>query len=380
MKNQLSLLIFLLMAMGLAACNGQDPQKKASEQTYVVKKEPFAKTLYFTGTIQPLRETALTNPVEAVIEDMFCHYGQAVKKGEIIFTLNSPELQKQYNDVLTDYLRAKDNYSVTKAKFAGTQELWNAGLLAKNSYLSEKSNLDITRISLMQTTRKLNEILEKMNEGLELNLSSLKAANFEKVKQILARQHNLIHLRAPSDGVLLFPPKTNESKDKLGVGSAVKAGQVIALIGDLNGISLEIDITEVDINQIHPGMPATITGIALGKNVLHGEIVAVNAQASNVSDSSLPSFKAIVAVKTLTPQQQAWVKVGMSATIALSIASDEQLLIPIAAIKQEKGKSVVSLKTSKGLWMNKIITTGEALAEKVIVLSGLQAGDVVSYG
>src|SRR5262245_41057815 len=114
MKTGLILLIASLAAF-LAGCGGSVEQKKRALQTYVVKAEPLNKTLYFTGTIKPLRESTLTSPMSAVVEKIHYHYGQEVKKGDLVFTLNSSELQKQYNDTLTEFLKAKDNYSVARA-------------------------------------------------------------------------------------------------------------------------------------------------------------------------------------------------------------------------------------------------------------------------
>lgn len=378
MKNWLILLIIALPSL-LTGCGSSGEQKKTT-QTYVVKTESMHKTLYFTGTIQPLHESTLTSPMDAVVEKMHYHYGQPVKKGDVVVTLNSSELQKQYNDTLTDYLKAKDSYTVAQAKFTGTQELWDAGLLSKNNFLSEKSSLDTARVSLMQATRKLTEILEKMDDGSGQNLSALSIAEFNKVRQALTRKHNLIPLKAPTDGVLLYPPKSSDDKTgKLNVGSAVKSGQVIALIGDLSGISVEIDVPEIDIDKIHSGMQATITGIALGKQVLKGELVAVNAQASATTGGNLPSFSAVVEVKTLNEAQRPWIKVGMSASIEIAIDSDKQLLIPITAVKQEKGNSVVKLQSNDGSIRTRIVTTGAAQVDKVVIASGLRVGDVVSY-
>ncbi len=72
------------------------------------------------------------------------------------------------------------------------------------------------------------------------------------------------------------------------VGSTIKSGQVIALIGDLKGISVEIDVPEIDIDKIRPGMQATISGVAFGRHQLKGKLVAVNAQASNTSTEDYP--------------------------------------------------------------------------------------------
>jgi len=368
-----------LIALALISCGDKDKQKTALT-SYKVRSQPLHKTLHFTGTVQPLKESTLTSPMESVVETMNFHYGQLVKKGDIVLTLISNELQKQYNDTLTEYLKAKDSYTIAKAKFVGTQDLWKSGLLSKNNYLSEKSGVDTARVALMQSTRKLTEMLERMEETNAQNLSTLSLSDFDKVRKILTSNHNLIRIKAPNDGVILYPPKSGEDKaTRVSVGSLVKSGQVIALVGDLSGISVEIDVPEIDIDKIRPGMNATITGVAFGRHLLKGKLVAVNAQASNTSSGGLPSFTAVVEVSTLTTKQQRWIKVGMSAAIELNVDSENQLLIPIAAVKREKGNSIVNLQVAKGAPQKRIITTGAAQADSVVIESGLQAGDVVVY-
>ncbi len=375
-------ILLILVLANLGACG--EEKKQESEvvvQNYTVTAKPLHKVLHFTGTVQPIRENSVVSPMEAVVETMNFHYGQMVKKGEVVLTLTSTELQKQYNDTLTDYLKAKDNYSITRAKFTGTKELWSAGLLSKNNYLSEKSGVDTARVTLMQASRKLTELLEKMDENNDsLHLSNLSLADFDKIKKILTANHNLIHLKATGDGVMLYPPKSGEDKTtRITVGSTVKSGQVIALVGDLKGISVEIDVPEVDIDKIHPGMKATINGVAFGRHQLNGTLVVVNAQASNASSGGLPSFTAVVEVTHLSAEQQRWIKVGMSASIELNVDSEKQLLIPIAAVKREQGNSVVRIKNQQGRIEKRVVTTGPAQADTVVIETGLKEGDVVVY-
>lgn len=374
------LLLIAFSSVLLGCGSGSVPQTKLVVKAYTVQKETIHKTLYFTGIVQPLREHTLTSPMEAVVEAMPYHYGQQVKKGDVVFTLNSAELQKQYNETLTEYLKAKDNYTVARAKFTGTEDLWQAGLLSKNNYLSEKSSLNNTRVTLMQATRKLTEMLEKMGSGKYQDLSHLSFAEFDKVRLALAGKHNLIQIKSPGDGVLLYPPKASDDKGgRLTVGSSTKAGQVLALIGDLSGICVEIDVPEVDIDKIKPGMSATIHGVAFAKQELKGELATVNAQATAGNGGSLPSFTAVVEVKALDKQQQSLVKVGMSASIELAVDSTDKLLIPISAVKQKRGQSVVQVVAPNGKTSEHQVTTGAARADKVVIDSGLKAGDVITY-
>ena len=374
-----SVILLALMSL-LVACNGTSSHKKNTEKTAKATTVTLHKTLYFTGTIQPLHESTLTSTVDAVVESMHYHYGQSVEKGDVVFTLNSAELQRQYNDTLTDYLKAKDSYTMATTKFTGTEDLWNAGLIAKNNYLNEKSSLNTARITLMQATHKLSEMLEKIGEARDETLSSLSFAEFDKVRLALSRPHHLIHLKAPGKGILLYPPKTSgESSERIKTGSAIKAGQVLALLGDLSGVSVEIDIPEVDITEVKPGMTATIRGVAFGKLPLKGHLVSINAQASNANTngSALPSFTAIVEVKSLTKEQQALLKVGMSADVELTINGADKLMVPIAAIQQKNGKSMVQIIKTDGTKNMSPVITGPVSNNQVEIESGLKPGDEV---
>lgn len=372
--------IVLFFTCLLGACSKPTSQPKTALKSYVVKQSTIHKTMHFTGVIQPLNENALITPMDAVVETIHYSYGQRVKKGELVFTLSSDELQRQYNDTLTDYLRAKDSYSIARAKFTGTHELWNAGLLAKNNYLSEQSSLTTARVSLMQASNKLTTLTKKMQTESPDDLSHLSFSEFKKVRLALTTQHNVIQIKSPSQGVLLYPPASEDGLSK-GVksGMNIKAGQVLGMMGDLSGIRVEINVPEVDINEVKQGMSASIHSVAFGKHVLKGHLVTVNAQASVNGNGGLPTFTAIIEVRSLTKAEQAWMKVGMSAEIELAVDTQNRLLIPIAAVIPEQGSSWVNVYATNGALTKRAVTTGAISADSVVIEAGLGLGDVVVY-
>ena len=379
-KGLIAVIIFGAITGLLMRCSPHNTTSNTKSIRYSVGAAPLHQSLFFTGIIQPLNEMALTCPIDAVVETMPYHYGQFVERGEIVLTLNSSELEKQYNDTLTDYLKSKDNFGVVQARFNGTQELWSAGLISKNNYLSEKSSLNTARIALLQSTQKLTEMLKKMDETGNQDLSTLNMAEFNKVQQALTGHHNLIHLKAPTQGVLLYPPKAGEDKsNRVAVGSTLKSGQVIALIGNVTGIHVEIDIPETDINKIHKGMSAQITGAALGKYSLKGHVVSINTQAIPGNTGASPFFSATVEVSNLTTEQRAGIKIGMSAAIELMIDEENQLLIPIKAIRQDNDKRLVTVHNKDGTEETREVLTGVATADQVVIERGLRAGEVVMY-
>ncbi|MDP3561536.1 MAG: efflux RND transporter periplasmic adaptor subunit [Legionellaceae bacterium] len=371
--------IFLLSSL-MPACDKPASHLKPELKSYVVQESIIQKKLHYSGSIHPLTENLVITPMEAVIETIHAHYGQAVKKDQILFTLNSAELQRKYNETLINYLKAKNSYHIARTKFTGTNELWKAGLLSKNNYINEKSSLLAERVAFMQASQNLYALfdqgeIEERNECTKLSLRQ-----FDKVRLALIKNHNQIQLKSPSDGVLLYAFKSDDNTSlRVQTGMALKSGQVLGLIGDMQGIRVEIDIPEVDINDIKIGMKAMIHGIAFNKQSLNGRLVAVNAQATVKGNDGLPTFTAVIEVHGLSKEQQALIKVGMGCEIELFGESTHHLLVPIAAIKPENGHGLIQVLTKDNHVSQRSIHTGAVWQDKVVVASGLRAGDVVVY-
>ena len=227
----------------------------------------------------------------------------------------------------------------------------------------------------MQSTRNLKELLEKMDEQDRTDLSGLSFASFDKVQQVLAKNHNLIQLKAPVDGVILFPPHSNDDKSgRVDVGGSVKSGQSLATVGNLDGIRVEIEVPEIDVSFVKPGISAKINSVTVNRAPLTGEITAVSAQAASGNSGGMPSFSAIVEVKSLTAAQK-WVKVGMSANVDLIIDNGKKLVIPTSAIQFKQGQPLVVVRNKDGSKSDRSITTGTVEAGRVIVERGLNPGD-----
>jgi len=364
--------------MGVVARFHQPSVSKKSVISYVVHPRTLHQSLYFTGTIQPIQETALTCPVESIVEKIHFNYGQLVTKDDIIMTLHSNALEKQYNEAFTDYLKTKDNFTMTNARFNGTQELWDTGLISKNNYLSEQSSLHAAHIALLQSTMTLMEMREKI--GDHQDLSTLNIDQFNKIQQALHRPHNLIRLKAPVSGVLLYSLKAAADKaSRIQVATSVKAGDVLAIIGDVTGVRIDIDIPETDIDKVQVGMPAHITGIALGKLLLKGTIVHINTQATTGGMGNTVYFNTSVEVRDLTLAEIKAIKIGVNATIELICDRKNQLLIPIKYITQMDERKVVTVLNTDGSLDKRSVMTGTATADKVCIEQGLKSGDRVIF-
>lgn len=374
--KKISVFILVLFCIGIFACSS-DKKDNTALKIYTVKAEKIEHKLYFTGTINPIRETIITNPMDGVVKSFNYYYGQKVDRNNIVFSISSETLQNQFNTVLTEYLKAKDNFQNAKTKFLGTQALWKEGLVARNNYISDESSLKHLRIAFLDARHKLLKIIEKIENVKFEDIENLSFSDFEKIRLTLLSDHNLLNLKASTNGVLLYPPLQDDKIAKVTVGSAVKAGQALALIGDMSGIKVEIDIPEVEISKVKTGQSAIVKTTAFMQDALYGRIVAINSQASNNAGSSLPTFSAIVEVDNLSDEQKQKLKVGMSAQIELIIDTQDKILIPREAISNENGQSIVKVQNKSGDLQVRVVQTHSVENNKIVISKGLNAGEQI---
>lgn len=376
-------LFFIASLFLLVACQQQGKKKVRYEtKSDIVKQETLSNKLYFSGVISPLKQSAISAPSSGTIKGMKFSYGQKIEVGQPVILLQSAQMQKDYDAALTNYLKAKDALTVAENKFVGTLDLWNAGLIARNAFESEQSALSTARISLYQAQQSLELLLKQTNFEKALNpIQKLKISDTKKVEKALSRKLNQITLTAKHAGIALKPPSSAGNGDKkLQVGSRVKESEVLVLVGDLSGISLAINISEVDIDKVYPGMKAKIESVAYPNLKLDGMVSEVSEQASTSGSmsSGLPTFAAKVIVPNLSDEAKKVIRVGMSVKVELMTKPKEVLMIDREAVFQKDGESYVNV-ISDGKKNITPITISQVDGKKVVISQGLKVGQRLEW-
>ena len=124
-----------------------------------------------------------------------------------------------------------------------------------------------------------------------------------------------------------------------------------------------------------------VTGSAFPRLTLHGVITKVAAQADPSSMSSgMGMFDVLVQVKSLPKDISKTIRVGMSCKLRVDIKNKPQILIPLAAVSQNKsGVSQVTVVAAGGARKTVNVTTGQTTADgQIAIISGLSVGDKVA--
>lgn len=375
---RLGLCFFLFFALSGCRKSFHPP-----EGTYVVtaEKKPLVSELFFSGTLQPLRSEVVVSPVEGVIEKKYFEYGQSVKKGQVLFLVRSSQLEKEYRDALTNYLKSKAQYNTNKVKLHEDEVLQKEGIISRNEYQNSQSSASDTYLAYLQADQSLKQVLDKTHGEFE-EAKNLKIEDKEAVTKALLNKVDTVELASTADGVALLPEKgvgeESSGSTKLLVGSLVKSGQVVAMIGDLSGVSIDVSVSQVDVNHIAVGQKAVVTSDGFPGLVLQGEVADVSAQAVSAVGGSLPTFPVRVDVKSIEEKNRKRIAVGMTAMIKILVEKPPAIMLPIRAVVMNQGiTKVKKIEVNKGKVIDVPVMVGKTSLTEVEILQGVLPGDKV---
>jgi multidrug efflux pump subunit AcrA (membrane-fusion protein) len=149
-------------------------------------------------------------------------------------------------------------------------------------------------------------------------------------------------------------------------GSAASSSSPFAVLSDLSSMQLVVPLSESEVGDVRAPQTATVTIEALGgrKVAAHVSEVAI----LSTSNSGVVSYD----VTFQLDQMEAGLKPGMSATAEVVVKQAEGVNVPTSAIS---GGTVTVVRGGKDV--RQPVATGLAGNSTTIILSGLNAGEVV---
>jgi len=175
---------------------------------------------------------------------------------------------------------------------------------------------------------------------------------------------NMTNLIAPFDGTV--------TQANPAAGDQVTAGTIGFRIDDLSHLLVDVQVSEVDINSVSLGQPATLTFDAILGQDYHGEIVQVGQAGDTVQ--GVVSFTVTI---ELTDADEL-VKPGMTA--AVNVVIEEQndvVLIPNRAVRLVDSERVVYVLIDGQPVQVKVKLGSTSGIDSVLVEGDLKEGDLI---
>jgi len=389
--------LLVILVFMLARGNGS---QKNTFQTESIKRGELTATIGATGSVRAIQSATLTWQTTGTVQDVNVQVGDKVRKGDVLASLAKTSLPQNIILAEADLVNAQKaldgllNSDTDRAKaWIALRDAQDAYKKADDYRQSLNGKIDLTKIVYVNFGGKLipqvkyykgyadPETIADADADLALKKAQLDDAQraFDRLKggpsqdDLAAAQArvdaaqatlNMARIIAPFDG-------TVTQAEPLPGDQAV-AGKVAFRVDDLSSLLVDVQVSEVDINSIAVGQPATLTFDAvLGKDY-HGAVVEVS-QAGDVTSGAV-NFT--VTVKLTDADQQ--VKPGMTAAVNIVVNQvTDQLLVPNRAVRILDGKRIVYV-LGNGQLQQVEITLGPSSDTMSVVLDGdLKEGDQV---
>lgn len=337
--------------------------------------------IYSTGILKPTNVTTIASPADGYIIKTLFQYGDRVKTGQPLFLLSSQKLLDEYRHLLTDYIKAKTTALNSKNQMQQSKLLHQKQLISDDEFRLQKNTWYHDQLTLLQTRASLDSLSRQLHlkddSTRQLNIN-----NIEKITEALRIKDDALQLivYAPTDGVILSPSQQNNNTETSRLfikGDAIKQGEALALIGNTHILRVVIPINEFHINQLHIGMPVSLTGSAFPDIQLHGKISAIHLEASGNQDGT-PHFPVEITVPLDSALAKSHIHPGMSSEIIIPITGEPGIMIPIRAVNHSStGHFVDVIDPKTHVIAKRSIRTGETSENQVMIKSGLAIGDQI---
>jgi HlyD family secretion protein len=252
-----------------------------------VTRGQFLSDVAAQGTVVAAVSPTLYAPAAGTVT-LARNAGDAVKKGDLVATVDSPGLRNEYQreratlDSLVVDLRREEievrrkilesqqtsdmagvAIRAAEREFARAQQAWDQRVISQRDYQRAKDELDEARLTHHHSIETAG--LEK--EGLEFELQTRRLQR-DRQKLLVAdleRRVGELEVRSPVDGVVGTLAVAQKA--------AVQQDAALVTVVDLSALEIEFRVAESYAGSLGAGMPADVT---LGGKSYAGEVTSIS--------------------------------------------------------------------------------------------------------
>lgn len=289
--------------------------------------------------------------------------GDRVKQGQVLLTYDNIDLGETVGEFLRAggaVQRARTESDLAKRSLDRANNLLESGAIARAEVERRQAEFRNTESAIRAQQADEARIHEKLHRfGLpETEIAALSKSTGAD----LHRDTSPSTIRAPFDGTLI--------KAAAAEGEIVQADQELFTIADTATVWILADVYERDIGSVREGAMAKVTVNSFGDETFNGKI-------TNVSDA-LDATSRTAKVRVEVPNPARRLKFEMFANIAVPTSQTRSaLVVPVSAIQQIGGKSVVFVRESPAKFEMREVEVGAQWPNSVEITKGIAAGDVV---
>jgi HlyD family secretion protein len=372
-----------------------------------VQSEAAVRQLSILGVVGAGRAVAVPMPFDGTVQAMKVQFGDRVRAGDVLLTLDSSEIEVRLREAQSgvlkaamgldaldhwetgpEVMRAKRTLEGSQASLAklerqltATKGLFDRGFVSRDEYDALVQQRDNQKLAIANAKQDFAAALARGSpQGREIAKLELENAKAKLVG--LQQEFDGATIKAPASGIVLRPPlpaMTAQAASLVDVGSHVQGGKIALMIADMASLVVSGRIDELDINNIRIGQPVAITSDAFPGLSLSGRIISSSAEAEQDASTHAPAFNVRAAIYKLDDAARSAIRIGMSARMTIDLSKPSTtIVIPINSVDLRNGKATVKVIDMRtGITREQPVTLGATTPVGVEITSGLTTADVL---
>jgi RND family efflux transporter MFP subunit len=339
-KHLMSVLAISAMTAVMAGCsseNGQDAEQAAKVQTQqtieaavmTVQLGSVPLKAVVPGAVVSDQKAQISSRLIGYIKDLNVKVGQEVKRGDLLFSIDSTDIKSQINQANSAYQQAVAALEDAKLDYDRFNKLFKEDSVSKQQ---------LDKIKLQYSVAQEN--LSAAKSGLDQAKSQLNYAN----------------VRAPFDGIIV--EKMAEA------GALASPGQPIVVIENLQSVSVQTEVAEDLFAVLRAGDEATVvidSQPAPLKGTIYTLVSAANPKTrTHTVKLSLPAISNVNS--------------GTFARVSFKRGERQTVLVPQSAVITRAGiEGVFVLRDNKAYFT--MVRTGMKMDGMIEIQAGLDLGE-----
>jgi membrane fusion protein, multidrug efflux system len=327
MKRLIYLVIVIAMALGISACGKKQEKKEAEKKLSLVKVkevkgDEFSDVYKVVGIVKPFASAKLSSEEGGIITYLSKDKGYSVRRGETVVVLKKDFDKASYDQAVSQYELAKDNYE-----------------------RAEKLFMENATTEQMYT-----------NAKLQFNIA-------EKTVEMFRTRLGKGYITSPISGVV--------DAKYMNLGEMTGPGSPIISIVDISRVKIEAGIPEKYVTQLSKGRTVDITFDVLPEDEFQGKI-------SYISPTLNPQSRTFD-IEIIIDNSSRKLKPEMSANVFISNMDIENAVVLERDLFVDNGDEQFVFVLENDIAKRKIIKLGGSSDNKVLVTDGLNIGDKLIY-
>jgi RND family efflux transporter MFP subunit len=320
---------------------GKETARDAVPTVVIVKPAPtdLGEDLVLPGTVQAYIESPIYARTNGYLKTWYTDIGSAVKKGQLLAEIETPEVDQQLQQAIADLATARANEVLSKT----TNERW---------------------IELLKT-----ESVSKQDAEEKAGDAAAKKASADAAAANVSRLHELESFKrvvAPFDGVI-----TARNTD---IGALINAGQAsgteLFRLADTHKLRIYVQVPERYAASAKPGLPAELTFTEQPDK----SYTATTIRTANALDPGLRTLQ----VELQLDNAKGELFPGAYAEVHFKLSGNAQSLrLPANTVLfRAPGLQVATVDAQNHVHLKSVVQ-GRDFGNTIEILSGVSAGDAV---